>query len=84
MKSRCTVQYKLTDLKKKKNFQTSEQQICSLYFTHTLYNVYQIKNSFMYLVLCGTVFPQLFIFFLIWFYYYFTSHNTKFLLIAHK
>lgn len=62
MKSTCTVQYKLTDLKKK-NFQTSEQQICSLYFTHTLYNVYQIKNSFMYLVLCGTVFPQLFIFF---------------------
>lgn len=63
MKSTCTVQYKLTDLKKTKNFQTSEQQICSLYFTHTLYNVYQIKNSFMYLVLCGTVFPQLFIFF---------------------
>lgn len=62
MKSTCTVQYKLTDLKKK-NFQTSEQQICSLYFTHTLYNVYQIKNSFMYLVLCGTVFPQLFIIF---------------------
>lgn len=61
MKS-TTIQYKLTDLKKK-NFQTSEQQICSLYFTHTLYNVYQIKNSFMYLVLCGTVFPQLFIFF---------------------
>lgn len=83
MKS-TTIQYKLTDLKKK-NFQTSEQQICSLYFTHTLYNVYQIKNSFMYLVLCGTVFPQLFIFFfLIWFHYYFTSHNTKFLLIAHK
>lgn len=85
MKSTCTVQYKLTDLKKQKTFRpVSNKSAACILLTHCImYIKLKIVLCIWYYVVPSSR-NCLFFFFLIWFYYYFTSHNTKFLLIAHK